>query len=154
MNSLIIATGSNLGDKLNNLFKAKNTLNKLLTFVSQSRVFTSEAILYCEQPDFYNQVLEYEIPSNLSPQVLMAKILEVEQELGRTRDIDKGARTIDIDIIFWGTQSIQEPSLIIPHYDWENRSFIVRPLHDLTCFKSIKKCFKIPTQFKVEAKPI
>jgi 2-amino-4-hydroxy-6-hydroxymethyldihydropteridine diphosphokinase len=154
MNSLIIATGSNIGNKVDNLLAAQEELSKFLNFISKSRVFSSKAILYEQQPDFYNQVLEFKIPNNFTPSALMEKLLEVEKQLGRDRKIDKGPRTVDIDIIFWGNQTINEANLTVPHYDWFNRSFVVKPLHDLSCFQSIKKCFKIPTQFDVDTYPI
>lgn len=154
MHSLIIAIGTNLGDKIKNLEEAKNKINEVLIYISESRVYSSKAILYFDQPDFFNQVLEYKIPNNFTPTQLMAKLLEVENSLGRTRDIEKGPRLIDIDIIFWGSLRVNETNLVIPHYDWHNRSFVVRPLQDLSCFKSIEKCFKIPREFNEEAHPI
>lgn len=153
MNSLIISLGSNIGDKLNNLNKAKVKLQKFLKLISESRVFTSVAVDYTDQPDFYNQVLEFEIP-DIDPLLVMNKLLDIEQELGRVRTIDKGPRIIDIDIIFWGTLEINSQTLTIPHYAWSNRSFIVRPMHDLSCFQRLEKCFKIPTEFEIESKPI
>lgn len=154
MNSLIIATGSNLGNKIDHLFAAEKELSKFLTLISKSKIYSSKAILYEKQPDFYNQLLEFQIPKNFTPSALMKKLLEVEKQLGRNRKIDKGPRTVDIDIIFWGNHTINEENLTVPHYDWANRSFVVKPLHDLSCFQSIKKCFKIPTQFDVDAYPI
>jgi 2-amino-4-hydroxy-6-hydroxymethyldihydropteridine diphosphokinase len=85
---------------------------------------------------------------------MLLDLLEIEVTLGRTRGVDKGPRTVDIDIIFWDQASIDEPNLIVPHPRWIDRSFVVRPLQQLPFFKKIEKCFKIPLEFEVEAKPI
>lgn len=151
--SLIIATGSNLGDKKENLKKAKDEISKIFKFIAESEVFVSEAVDYQNQPDFYNQVLEYEVPNDAPKQVLNT-LLKIENKFGRVRNIDKGPRTVDIDIIFWGLDSINVEGLTIPHVSWANRSFIVRPMQQLPFFQSLKKCFRIPSKFKVEAKPI
>jgi 2-amino-4-hydroxy-6-hydroxymethyldihydropteridine diphosphokinase len=98
--SLIIATGSNIGNKIEHLEKAKNELKKFYTFKAQSQVFSSDAVDYTDQPGFYNQVLEFDIPDQ-SPIEVLNNLLDIEKQFGRVRDIDKGPRTIDIDIIFW-----------------------------------------------------
>ncbi len=151
--SLIIATGSNIGDKLQNLELVKERLKKEFNFIAQSDVFESEAVDYLDQPDFYNQVLEFQIP-NESPSNVLKSLLDIEKEFGRVRDIDKGPRTIDIDIIFWSTEHINETGLTVPHPSWSERSFVVRPLQQLPFFQTLEKCFKIPSEFKIEAKPI
>lgn len=151
--SLIIATGSNLGNRLEHLQCAKEELAKFFDLIAESKVFESDAVDYIDQPGFYNQTLEFKIP-NSKPTVVLTKLLEIEKEFGRVRDIDKGPRTIDIDIIFWGTENINEPGLTVPHPSWQDRSFVVRPLQQLPFFQTLEKCFKIPTTFVVEAKPI
>lgn len=151
--SLIIATGSNLGDSKNNLKIALEELKKNFDFISESRIYYSKAVDYTKQPDFFNQVLEFKLPS-LTPDDVMTKLLEIEKKLGRTRDISRGPRTIDIDILFWGTDSIQTNIVTIPHPRWNERSFVVLPLRELPFFQTIEKCFTIPTTFNVEAFPI
>lgn len=151
--SLIIATGSNLGNRLEHLQCAKEELAKFFDLIAESKVFESDAVDYIDQPGFYNQTLEFKIP-NSKPTDVLTKLLEIEKKFGRVRDIDKGPRTIDIDIIFWGTENINEPGLTVPHPSWQDRSFVVRPLQQLPFFQTLEKCFKIPTTFVVEAKPI
>jgi 2-amino-4-hydroxy-6-hydroxymethyldihydropteridine diphosphokinase len=145
--SLIIATGSNLGDKGNSLIQAKNILATHFKFISESNIYTSQAVDYINQPDFFNQVLEFEIPSNLSPDQSMELILKLEIELGRQRDIPKGPRTIDIDILFWNVETYSTKLVTIPHPRWSERSFVVLPLHELPFFQTIQKSFIIPTEF-------
>jgi 2-amino-4-hydroxy-6-hydroxymethyldihydropteridine diphosphokinase len=151
--SLIIATGSNLKNKKKNLLQAKNQLCKYFDFVAESQIFSSPAIEYLNQPDFYNQVLEFKIPS-LSPQETLKVTAQIEYELGRKRDIPKGPRIIDIDIIFWDLDKINQPNLVIPHPAWSERSFVVEPLQQLPFFSKIQNHFIIPKEFKNSATPI
>ena len=151
--SLILATGSNLGDKGEHLELAKLELSKHFQFIEQSQVFTSKAVDYEDQPDFLNQVLEFQIPK-LSPQETMRLILDIEKSLGRVRNIDKGPRTVDIDILFWGLEKINKSNLTIPHPRWQDRSFVVLPLQQLPFFQTIKKSFIIPSKFENSAYPV
>jgi len=151
--SLIIATGSNLDHPIQNLSEAKSTLKKEFKLLFESKIYLSKAVDYENQPDFYNQVLEFEIPEK-SPQEVMKRLLEIEAFMGRKRDISRGPRTIDLDILFWGNLSIQTYDLIVPHPRWMERSFVVKPLSELPFFQTIKKCFTIPNTFKVDAYPI
>jgi len=61
---------------------------------------------------------------------------------------------VDIDMIFWGLTEINTPLLTLPHPRWAERSFVIYPLQELPFFKTIEKCFTIPTSFNVEAFPI
>lgn len=151
--SLIIALGSNLGDRSDNMSKARTKLSEHFDELAHSRIFESKAVDYLAQPDFFNQVIEYKIPL-LSPSEVLKTILSIELKLGRTREISKGPRTIDIDIIFWGLESFKTDNLTIPHYAWHERSFVVLPLKDLPYFQTLKKSFIIPTEFENSANPI
>jgi len=151
--SLIIATGTNIGDRVQNLFNTKEELSKHFEFIAQSDIFESEAVDYLDQPDFYNQVLEFKTPE-LAPTKTIELLLQLENKLGRVREIDKGPRVIDIDIIFWDTESFNLPNLIVPHPRWMERSFVVLPLQQLPFFIKLEKCFKMPTSFNVNAFPI
>jgi 2-amino-4-hydroxy-6-hydroxymethyldihydropteridine diphosphokinase len=153
MSSLIIATGSNLGDRKGHLLQAQVLLQQDFQLVAASRIYVSPAVDYEQQPDFYNQVLEFELPS-LSAITVMQQLLALEQRLGRIRDIPRGPRIIDLDMLFWGLQSINTEQLIIPHPRWSERSFVVRPLQELPFFQTIEKCFTIPASFEVEARPL
>jgi 2-amino-4-hydroxy-6-hydroxymethyldihydropteridine diphosphokinase len=149
--SLILGTGSNLGDKKENLRLAKEELSKIFNFVAESETYCSPAVDYLDQPSFYNQMLEFDLPTQ-SPDEIMKKILDIEQGLGRRRDIPKGPRIIDIDIIFWGVETHKTEMVIIPHPAWSQRSFVVNPLQQLPFFHVIKNHFIIPTTFNNSAK--
>jgi 2-amino-4-hydroxy-6-hydroxymethyldihydropteridine diphosphokinase len=135
------------------LNQAKARLASEFQLIAASRIYSSKAIEYENQPDFFNQVLEFRIPA-LSPVAVMEKLLEIEKEFGRNRNIPKGPRTLDLDIIFWSMEQINEPSLTVPHPRWLERSFVVKPFQELPFFQTVEKCFTIPKTFTVDAFPI
>lgn len=151
--SLIIATGSNIGDSLSHLDAAKRLLSQEFTLIAASRIYKSAAVDYENQPDFFNQVLEFALPA-LTPEATLQYLLKVEQTMGRVRETWRGPRTIDIDIIFWGTDNITTEHLTVPHPRWMERSFVVKPLQELPFFQTIQNWFTIPKSFKVDAFPI
>lgn len=151
--SLIIATGSNIGHSLQILKEARQRLSENFELIAESRIYSSRAVEYENQPDFFNQVLEFKIP-DLDPEQVMQKLLDLEQEFGRNRNIPKGPRTLDLDIIFWNLEKIEKDALTVPHPRWAERSFVVKPLQELPFFQTIKKCFTIPKSFNVDAFPV
>jgi 2-amino-4-hydroxy-6-hydroxymethyldihydropteridine diphosphokinase len=151
--SLFIATGTNIGDKKQNLIDAKNELMKYFEFIAESRIYTSKAIEYTQQDDFLNQVIEFKLPK-ISPNEVMSILLEIELKLGRRRDIPKGPRTIDLDIIFFSDLKIQTDLVNIPHPRLFERSFVVLPLSELPGFAQLKKHFSFPSEFSNQASPI
>lgn len=151
--SLIIATGSNLGDSILTLEKANAILAEKLTLIAKSSIYCSKAIEYEGQPDFFNQVLEFKIPS-LKPIEVMTLLLKIEEDFGRIRDIPKGPRTLDLDIILWGLENINSEGLVIPHPRWLERSFVIRPLQELPFFQTVEKWFTIPKTFSIDAIPV
>jgi len=151
--SLFIATGSNIGDRKSHLDLAKMHLSKRLIFIAESKIYESPAVDYLNQPDFYNQVLEYEIP-HASPEAIMDFLLETELVMGRNRLIPKGPRIIDLDMIFWGDLKIQSENLILPHPRLFERSFVVLPLSELPGFKTLQKKHSFNFAFDNSANPI
>lgn len=151
--SLFIATGSNIGDRKFHLDEAKKYLSKKLVFIAESRIYESPAVDYLNQPDFYNQVLEYEIPKDL-PESIMDFLLEVEATMGRNRLIAKGPRVIDLDMIFWAELNNSTDKLILPHPRLFERSFVVLPLSELPGFKKLEKTFSFKFTFDNTASPI
>lgn len=151
--SLIIATGSNLGESIHVLTQAKIILKQKFGMIAESKIYTSRAIEYENQPDFFNQVLELPLPP-LSPVELINELLSIEKSFGRNRNIPKGPRPLDLDIIFWNLEIIHEENLVIPHPRWMERSFVVKPLSELPFFQTIEKCFTIPKSFEIDAYPV
>ena len=151
--SLIIATGSNLENSIQNLQHAEELLSQKFELIAASRIYRSAAVDYEAQPDFFNQVLEFKLP-NLHPDQVMQWLLETEKTMGRVRDISRGPRIIDMDIILWGLETHHTTLVDIPHPRWLQRSFVIRPIQELPFFKTIEKCFTIPKSFQVEAFPV
>jgi 2-amino-4-hydroxy-6-hydroxymethyldihydropteridine diphosphokinase len=151
--SLILATGSNLGDSLSTLKEAQKRLSKSFQLLASSNIYRSAAVDYEAQPDFFNQVLEFKLP-HVDPKIVMEHLLDIERAMGRERTTWRGPRSIDIDLVFWGLEKINTDLLTVPHPRWAERSFIVRPLRELPFFQTIKKCFTIPESFKIEAFPV
>lgn len=136
--SLILALGSNLGDRLDNLLKAHTQLQKYFKEISASHIYESPAVDYLNQPPFLNQVVEYELPA-LTPKQILLTTQSIEVYLGRIKNIPKGPRTIDIDIIFVGKVKLHTEDLIIPHPSWSKRSFVLIPLLELPHGKQINQ---------------
>jgi 2-amino-4-hydroxy-6-hydroxymethyldihydropteridine diphosphokinase len=151
--SVFIATGTNLGDRLQNLSKVKEILSSKFSFIAESRVYESAAVDYENQPDFFNQVLEFHTP-NISPDDCMRFLLETEKILGRTRVIPKGPRLIDIDILFWDKLEISTEITQIPHPRLFTRSFVVLPLSELPGFKVLQEKFSFTFSFPNSATPL
>lgn len=151
--SLFIATGSNLGDRENNLELALFNLSKEFNFIAKSRIYESAAIEYTNQPDFYNQVLEFKSPL-MSPDNVLLVLNEIENSMGRIRNFNKGPRVIDLDILFFDDIKIQSPLLTIPHPRLFERSFVILPLSELPGFGELSKTYSFNTIFNNTAKPI
>jgi 2-amino-4-hydroxy-6-hydroxymethyldihydropteridine diphosphokinase len=124
-----LALGSNVGKGDQQFDSALKALREHLTDIKQASRYTSAAVGFTDQPDFLNTVIEAE--TDLSPQELLAFTQMTEQKVGRIRRFRWGPREIDIDIIFYDDQIIDEPDLSIPHPRFAKREFILKPLLDL-----------------------
>jgi 2-amino-4-hydroxy-6-hydroxymethyldihydropteridine diphosphokinase len=153
-NSFFIATGTNLGERSLNLGLAKNILQTHFELIAESRVFESPAVDYLNQPDFYNQVLEFKKPNQITPIEVMLLLLEIEKQMGRNRLIPKGPRLIDLDLLFWGNQKINDKDLTLPHPRLFERSFVVLPLSELPGFNELKNEFEFKFIFNNHAKAL
>jgi len=142
-----------MGNKLSYLAQANELLCELLEPLEKSRVYRSAAVDYLDQPEFFNQVLSFSLPS-CTPQECLEFMLGAENHLGRVRGINKGPRVIDIDILFWGNNVINSSCLQVPHPRLFQRSFIVLPLMELTCFKTLNQAFKFSNTFCNDAFPL
>ena len=133
--------GSNIGDKENNLTDAVKLISNFAKILKISSVYKTEPLLYKEQDDFFNIVIE--IDYQRTARNLLSKIKDVETQMGRKDNFRYGPRLIDIDIIFFKGEEIDEEDLIIPHYDWQNRLFVVEPLYEVLNEPLDKSSFKI-----------
>ncbi len=150
---LVIATGSNLGDRLGNLYEAARLISLQFKLVAMSRVYSSKAVDFLDQPEFLNQVLQFQDPGVPAEEILDA-LLGIELQMGRRRDIPKGPRTIDIDLLFLGDEKIETNSLQLPHPRLFVRSFVVRPLMELPCYPRLQEKFTFIDSFDNDASPL
>jgi len=123
---IFLLLGTNLGDRLSNLEEA---ITRIGSVTRRSSVYETGAWGKTEQPEFLNQVIE--IKSDLDPRELLQKILDIEIAMGRVRVEKWGTRLIDIDILFYRNEIIDEAELIIPHPQIQNRRFTLEPLNEL-----------------------
>ncbi len=127
---IYLGLGSNLGDRLANLSRAVDELERRgVRLVRSSRVYETEPIGGPEQPDYLNAVIE--IATQLEPNDLLRVCLQVEAELGRERGERWGPRIIDVDLLAYGDRQIDEPDLTIPHPRMHERAFVLVPLLEL-----------------------
>ena len=130
MNKAYLLTGGNLGNRELNLSLALDYIEDSCGKITgQSSVYETAAWGPVSQPNYLNQVLELETP--LTPADLMQMLLKIEKQLGRHREERYGARTIDIDILFFNNLTVDEDDLIIPHPRLYTRRFVLVPLHEI-----------------------
>ncbi len=125
-----ILLGTNLGNREENLHQAiKNLDQETGKVLEKSSIYETAAWGIEYQPSFYNQVIK--INTDLSPEILLKKILEIELEMGRIRIKKWYTRLIDIDILYYDTILHNSSSLIIPHKEIPNRKFTLIPLVEI-----------------------
>lgn len=131
METVWLGLGSNLGDSKALLDEALGRLGSVLMIIKVSRIWRSKARYVENQPDFLNLVARG--TTELSPLQLLSAIASIEAAMGRDRVAagPKGPRTIDIDILLFGSAIIDEPSLIVPHPGIKDRQFVLLPLLEI-----------------------
>jgi 2-amino-4-hydroxy-6-hydroxymethyldihydropteridine diphosphokinase len=130
MNVSYILTGSNLGNRLEYLMNAKEAIAKTTgPVVHASSIYETAAWGLEDQPSFLNQALE--IHTTFSASLLLDRLLKIEEDLGRKRDVKYGPRLIDIDILFFNNEVIEQKGLTIPHPQLHNRRFALQCLDDI-----------------------
>jgi 2-amino-4-hydroxy-6-hydroxymethyldihydropteridine diphosphokinase len=122
---VVIALGSNIGDSTALLESAVERLHKIITVTHLSTFIETEPIGGPEQPNYLNAVLIGE--SELQPLELLRKMLEIESELGRVREVRWGPRTLDLDLIVAGEMVMKTPELELPHPRAHERGFVLEP---------------------------
>jgi len=126
-----IGIGSNLGNRQANIEAAIERLQQVerIEVKKISSVYETKPVGGPEQPDYLNAVVE--IKTGLTPRGLLAALHEIENTLGRKRLVKNGPRTIDLDILTYGDEKINEPDLKIPHPRMSEREFVQAPLKEL-----------------------
>jgi len=130
--AIYIALGSNVGDREANLKKALALLietphvniRRISSFIENPAVGGPE-----DSPDFLNAAIE--VTTTLSPHALMKRLLEIEREMGRSREKKWEPRCIDLDLLLFGDQIISDDTLIVPHPLMHERKFVIQPLAEI-----------------------
>jgi len=127
---VILALGSNLGNRVGNLRRAIQRLAPQVEVLSASAIYETDPWGYVDQPAFLNQCLLAE--TDLPPLALLDHLKGIEAALGRTPGFRFGPRLIDLDILFYDHLVLDDPALQIPHPQLHQRAFVLVPLCDLT----------------------
>jgi 2-amino-4-hydroxy-6-hydroxymethyldihydropteridine diphosphokinase len=127
-----IGVGANLGDREATMRAALAALDATpgVRVVAVSTFLETEPVGYVDQPRFLNAAAAVE--TDLDARGLLDALLAVERELGRTRDGPRyGPRTIDLDLLLFGDERLDEPGLTVPHPRLHERQFVLEPLAEL-----------------------
>lgn len=129
-----IALGSNLGDRLRNLQQARDRIRVLDGSVEvnlQSPIYeTAPVACEADAQNFYNAVIEIDFTK--SSEALLQRLQIIEESLGRPPDHARNvSRTIDLDLLYFGSERIADAKLQLPHPRLRDREFVLRPLADI-----------------------
>jgi 2-amino-4-hydroxy-6-hydroxymethyldihydropteridine diphosphokinase len=130
MINVFLLLGGNLGDRHLYLNKAiEHIETDIAPVLKKSSVYETQSWGKTDAPDYLNQVVL--LQTDLPAKIILEKVLNIENVLGRQRKEKWGPRTIDIDILFYGQAIIDEPGLQIPHPELHKRRFTLKPLAEI-----------------------
>jgi 2-amino-4-hydroxy-6-hydroxymethyldihydropteridine diphosphokinase len=128
-----VGIGSNLGEPERQIAEALELLRAEvgIEVLAVSSLRETEPVGYRDQPNFLNGAVALE--TELSPRELLGRLLEIELRLGRERGAGPrfGPRTIDLDLLLYGDETVDEPGLTVPHPRLAERRFALEPLAEL-----------------------
>lgn len=131
MNKTYLLLGSNMGNSQQQLSIAiKNITRQIGIVTRKSKLYTTAAWGNTNQPDFLNQVIIVETKQTALQTIKI--ILGIEKKMGRVRTKKNAPRIIDIDILFFNKEIIDENILTVPHPEIQNRRFVLIPLNELS----------------------
>ncbi|MGE0636835.1 MAG: 2-amino-4-hydroxy-6-hydroxymethyldihydropteridine diphosphokinase [Bacteroidia bacterium] len=131
MEEAILLLGGNLGNRELALAQAMEKIEAQVgEITAHSLIYESEPWGFEDKNQFLNQAIK--VNTQLKPQQLLDKLLEIEQSLGRVRTGKLSARVIDLDILFYGNEKIDSETLTIPHPRISERLFTLLPLAEVT----------------------
>ena len=130
MPTVYLSAGSNIGDRVANLRAASNALPPAGVRVKQiSAIYETEPVDYLDQAWFMNCVVEAD--TELPAPALLESLRAIETQMGRKKDFPKGPRLIDLDILLYGSETIDTPDLEVPHPRMLQRRFVLVPLSEI-----------------------
>ncbi|MGA1862305.1 2-amino-4-hydroxy-6-hydroxymethyldihydropteridine diphosphokinase [Deferribacter thermophilus] len=130
MNKVILSLGSNVGDRVKNLYFALSLLEKKQVLIQNiSSIYKSESLLKDGQREYFNMIVI--AFTNYEPLLLLHTCKDIEEKMGRKKVKRWGERVIDIDIIDFNSLVIKTKDLCVPHIEMVNRSFVLYPLYQV-----------------------
>ncbi|MEX2281003.1 MAG: 2-amino-4-hydroxy-6-hydroxymethyldihydropteridine diphosphokinase [Gemmatimonadota bacterium] len=126
---VLIALGTNLGDRAGNLRAALAALSRFADIDAVSRVYETEPIGFRDQPVYWNLVVRAH--TSLEPVALFRALKQVEQEMGRRETFRNAPRVIDLDLIAYDELVLRTATLEIPHPRMHERTFVLYPLAEV-----------------------
>ena len=128
--TVLIGLGSNVGDREANLLAARRGLEaRGFRITALSSLYLTEPVDAPPQEWFLNAVAGGE--TALTPEALLRACLDTEREGGRLRDVPRGPRTIDLDLLLYGSEVRQAAGLVLPHPRMHERRFVLVPLVEI-----------------------
>ena len=126
-----IGLGANLNDPAAQVEYALTELDRLpaTRLLARSSLYASAPLGYVDQPDFVNAVAQVE--TGLAPRALLAALLELEQRHGRERSFRNAPRTLDLDLLLYGSADFHDDGLTLPHPRMHERGFVLLPLLEI-----------------------
>ena len=126
-----VGMGANLGEPRTQLLAAWDALGRVADTraIARSSLYRSAPIGYADQPAFLNCVAKLE--TALPAHALLAQLQRIEQDLGRVRSFRNAPRTIDLDLLLYGSETMDTPGLTLPHPRMHERAFVLVPLLEL-----------------------
>jgi len=128
--AVFVALGANVGDREANILAARRGLEaRGFRVTAMSSLYLTEPVDAPPQEWFLNAVAGGE--TALTPEALLQACLDTERELGRMRDVPRGPRTIDLDLLLYGNEVRDAPGLVLPHPRMHERRFVLVPLAEI-----------------------
>lgn len=117
--------------------------NEHIRISGRSGIYETEPVGVTDQAPFLNMVLELE--TTLAAEELFSVMLQIEQKLGRTRELRWGPRTIDLDMLLFGEIRQDDPHLMLPHPRMMERAFVLVPLVEVMQARSLQQAARLST---------
>lgn len=126
-----VALGANLGDPIVTVSKAIEALRDLpdTEFTAASSLYRTAPVGLKHQPDFINAVVE--LVAVPPAQTLLEMLFAIEARFGRRRSVRNAPRTLDLDLLLYGSQTSDDPQLTLPHPRLHERAFVLAPLAEI-----------------------
>lgn len=126
-----IGLGSNLDDPAAQVLRAFGELSRTegIVLLARSSLYRSAPVGYAAQPDFVNAAAL--VATTLSPRRLLAALHAIESVHGRRREFRNGPRSLDLDLLLYGAETMDAPELVLPHPAAHERAFVLEPLLEI-----------------------